>query len=168
MGGGPQGRVTQPGNHLPFDRKFLFYPERKVVHCLRSGIRHATLANLDHVAAVGWEPVPLSPHAVSGAAHDGDADSGDQAVEGRGEEDVRQSEQGHAHAAGEPARRRVRLAQALGTGHAVHVLAWVTGLPVLLLATKGARRGELRTARVLGVPDGDGDRVIPAIRLDVR
>lgn len=40
--------------------------------------------------------------------------------------------------------------------------AWVTGLPVLLLTTKGARTGERRTTRVLGVPDGDGFIIVAA------
>ena len=40
--------------------------------------------------------------------------------------------------------------------------AWVTGLPVLLLTTKGARTGQPRTARVLGIPDGEGFIVVAA------
>jgi deazaflavin-dependent oxidoreductase (nitroreductase family) len=40
--------------------------------------------------------------------------------------------------------------------------AWVTGLPVLQLTTKGARTGEPRTARVLGIPDGDGLIIVAA------
>jgi deazaflavin-dependent oxidoreductase (nitroreductase family) len=40
--------------------------------------------------------------------------------------------------------------------------AWVTGLPVLLLTTKGARTGEPRTARVLGIPDGEGFIIVAA------
>ena len=40
--------------------------------------------------------------------------------------------------------------------------AWVTGLPVLLLTTKGARTGEPRAARVLGIPDGDGFIIVAA------
>jgi deazaflavin-dependent oxidoreductase (nitroreductase family) len=40
--------------------------------------------------------------------------------------------------------------------------AWVTGLPVLLLTAKGARTGEPRTARVPGIPDGDGFVIVAA------
>jgi deazaflavin-dependent oxidoreductase (nitroreductase family) len=40
--------------------------------------------------------------------------------------------------------------------------AWVTGLPVLRLTTKGARTGEPRTVRVLGIPDGDGFIIVAA------
>lgn len=40
--------------------------------------------------------------------------------------------------------------------------AWVTGLPVVLLRTTGARSGQVRDARVLGVPDGDRLVVIAA------
>jgi deazaflavin-dependent oxidoreductase (nitroreductase family) len=40
--------------------------------------------------------------------------------------------------------------------------AWATELPVLLLTTKGARTGQPRTARVLGIPDGDGFVVVGA------
>jgi deazaflavin-dependent oxidoreductase (nitroreductase family) len=40
--------------------------------------------------------------------------------------------------------------------------AWVTGLPVLQLTTRGARSGEPRSVRVLGVPDGDALLVVAA------
>jgi deazaflavin-dependent oxidoreductase (nitroreductase family) len=39
---------------------------------------------------------------------------------------------------------------------------WATGLPVLLLSTKGARTGEPRIVRVLGIPDGDGFIIVAA------
>ena len=44
-----------------------------------------------------------SADGVPGAAHDGDADGRHQAVQGRCEEDVRQSQQVHSEASGEPA-----------------------------------------------------------------
>jgi deazaflavin-dependent oxidoreductase (nitroreductase family) len=40
--------------------------------------------------------------------------------------------------------------------------AWTTGMPVVVLTTKGARTGQPRTSRVLGIPDGDGFIVIAA------
>jgi deazaflavin-dependent oxidoreductase (nitroreductase family) len=40
--------------------------------------------------------------------------------------------------------------------------AWVTGLPILLLTTRGARTGEPRNARVLGIPDRDGFIIVAA------
>ncbi|MGD9529859.1 nitroreductase family deazaflavin-dependent oxidoreductase [Pseudonocardia sp.] len=48
------------------------------------------------------------------------------------------------------------------TGGRFTFSAWVTGLPVVLLCTTGARSGRTRTARVLGIPDGDGLVVIAA------
>jgi deazaflavin-dependent oxidoreductase (nitroreductase family) len=38
--------------------------------------------------------------------------------------------------------------------------AWLSGLPVLLLTTRGARTGTRRTCPLLGIPDGDGIVVI--------
>lgn len=40
--------------------------------------------------------------------------------------------------------------------------AWVTGLPVVVLITQGARTGQRRETRVLGVRDGDALVVIAA------
>ena len=40
--------------------------------------------------------------------------------------------------------------------------AWVTGLPVVVLITRGAKSGLRRETRVLGVPDGDALVVIAA------
>lgn len=40
--------------------------------------------------------------------------------------------------------------------------AWITGLPIVELVTTGARSGELRSARVLGIPVGDGFLVVAA------
>lgn len=40
--------------------------------------------------------------------------------------------------------------------------AWLTGLPVIRLTTTGARSGQPRTVRLLGVPDGRGYLVIAA------
>lgn len=48
------------------------------------------------------------------------------------------------------------------TGGRVTPSAWVSGLPVVLLRTTGARTGQVREARVLGVPDGHGLVVIAA------
>ena len=39
---------------------------------------------------------------------------------------------------------------------------WMTGLPVVMLITTGARTGQRRTTRLLGIPDGDGIVVIAA------
>ncbi len=40
--------------------------------------------------------------------------------------------------------------------------AWMSGLPVVLLTTTGARMGQPRTTPVLGIPAGDGLVVIAA------
>jgi deazaflavin-dependent oxidoreductase (nitroreductase family) len=48
------------------------------------------------------------------------------------------------------------------TGGRVTFSAWVTGLPVVRVTTTGARSGEPRPVRMLGVPDGDGLIVIAA------
>jgi deazaflavin-dependent oxidoreductase (nitroreductase family) len=39
---------------------------------------------------------------------------------------------------------------------------WISGLPVVMLTTTGARTGQQRTSPVLGVPDGDDLVVIAA------
>ena len=44
----------------------------------------------------------------------------------------------------------------------VTLSAWITGLPIVELVTTGARSGELRHARVLGIPAADGFLVIAA------
>jgi hypothetical protein len=41
------------------------------------------------------------------------------------------------------------------TGGQFTFSAWVSGLPVVLLITRGARSGRERRTRVLGIPDGD-------------
>lgn len=38
--------------------------------------------------------------------------------------------------------------------------SWVSGLPVVVLATRGARTGRSRTSPLVGIPDGDGVIVI--------
>ena len=68
------------------------------------------LANLPSVAAVTSYVtmktlVPAgtsSVHSVTGAAHDGDPAGGDESVESRGEEHMRQAEDADAEAAGQP------------------------------------------------------------------
>jgi deazaflavin-dependent oxidoreductase (nitroreductase family) len=40
--------------------------------------------------------------------------------------------------------------------------SWVTGLPIVMLTTTGARSGRRRTLPVLGVPDEDGSLVVIA------
>jgi deazaflavin-dependent oxidoreductase (nitroreductase family) len=40
------------------------------------------------------------------------------------------------------------------------ITSWVTGLPVVMLTTTGARSGRARTMPVLGFPDGDATLVI--------
>jgi deazaflavin-dependent oxidoreductase (nitroreductase family) len=54
-----------------------------------------------------------------------------------------------------------RLSARLSGGRVVFS-AWATGLPVVELRTVGARSGEPRPVRLLGVPDGDGVVVIAA------
>lgn len=44
----------------------------------------------------------------------------------------------------------------------VTLSAWITGLPVVAMQTTGARSGELRLARVLGIPSADGFLVVAA------
>ena len=46
------------------------------------------------------------------------------------------------------------------TGGRTTFSRWVSGLPVVLLGTTGARTGRPRTTPVLGTPDGDGFVVI--------
>ena len=46
------------------------------------------------------------------------------------------------------------------TGGRGFASAWLSGLPVILLTTRGARSGEARTAPVLGIRDGDALVVI--------
>ena len=52
-----------------------------------------------------------------------------------------------------------RLVQRASGGRATFS-GWVSGLPVVLLTTTGARTGLPRTTPVLGIPDGDGFVVI--------
>jgi hypothetical protein len=48
-----------------------------------------------------------------------------------------------------------------------HTLSgWLTGLPVIILTTTGAKTGRQRTSPVVGVPDGDNpNRRIPVVML---
>jgi deazaflavin-dependent oxidoreductase (nitroreductase family) len=46
------------------------------------------------------------------------------------------------------------------TGGSSTFSSWVSGLPVVMLTTTGARSGRRRTIPVLGLPDGDGLVVI--------
>jgi deazaflavin-dependent oxidoreductase (nitroreductase family) len=46
--------------------------------------------------------------------------------------------------------------------------AWITGLPVVQMTTTGARTGQPRTVRLLGVPHGDGFLVVAANFGDAR
>ena len=40
--------------------------------------------------------------------------------------------------------------------------AWITGLPIVQMTTVGARTGQPRTVRLLGIPHGDGYLIIAA------
>jgi deazaflavin-dependent oxidoreductase (nitroreductase family) len=48
------------------------------------------------------------------------------------------------------------------TGGRVVLSAWVTGLPIIELGTTGARSGQPRTHRVMGIPEPDGHLVVGA------